>query len=345
MEDNIDNLLDDLDALITNKSPVATCKGGGSSLPYKVPHRPTNEKSPTQLNNPNPKNKFAISPAPVATKIYMDNPYVYASENVKNESYPTSSSSKKKDVESIDSLLELLDEPSPSPQQQSQSQSTPLYSSHNRAATNSSSFQSANNSLSSSSTSSFPSFNNSSCSASTNYASTPMEQKSHKNSDKSFDSLLSDINSSLPDVSSNTMMSESLPQAQPSKPLSLLQPPPQGGASGAGRGGRCSRVVIAGSDMSRGVKSSAFSKSACDRLRCLKCNFEAIQFPGKAWTSAVDYMFFRNNMPNKSKLEPELVSKPAAVAYCCQCSWISADEELTLSPGQTDKPQWVCAGH
>jgi len=260
MEDNIDNLLDDLDALITNKSSVASSVGGGggSALPYRVPHRPTNEKSPTQLSNPNPKNKFAISPSPVAPTVCHDNSYVYASENVKNQSYPTlSSNSTNKDLESIDSLLELLDEPS------QQQQLNSFQSSHDRAPTHmqqSSSFQSANNGVTSSSTSSFPSFNRSSNAASTSYTSVPKEQKTDKNSDNSFDSLLSDINSSLPDVSSSTMMSEVLPQAQPSKPLSLLQPPPRGGTAGAGKGGRCSRVVIAGSDMSRGVKSSAFSK-------------------------------------------------------------------------------------
>lgn len=39
---------------------------------------------------------------------------------------------------------------------------------------------------------------------------------------------------------------------------------------------RCSKVVLAGTAISRGLKSSAFSKCACDNLRCLQCNFTGL---------------------------------------------------------------------
>eukprot|EP01041_Mallomonas_annulata_P000608 gene608-1172_t len=37
---------------------------------------------------------------------------------------------------------------------------------------------------------------------------------------------------------------------------------------------RCVRVVLGGSSLSRGHRSSGFSKSVCNSLRCLKCNFQ-----------------------------------------------------------------------
>lgn len=126
MEDNIDNLLDDLDALITNKSPViSSANGFTESFPFRVPHRPPNEKSPTQQNNPNPKNKFAISPSVTHSGSYQTPSF--RSENIRSQnSYSSSSSSlsstsgassnsslsKNAGMESIDSLLEMFDEPS-----------------------------------------------------------------------------------------------------------------------------------------------------------------------------------------------------------------------------------------
>ena len=88
--------------------------------------------------------------------------------------------------------------------------------------------------------------------------------------------------------------------------------------------------------------------SACDNLRCLQCNFRVHQFQNKTWaTDGVDYMFFRNNVPNESKLEAKLLRcEDGTYAYCCQCSWTHALNERSIVPnGVAADPQWVCGGH
>lgn len=117
MTDNIDNLLDDLDALITD-SPLPSTNDvnrnsnwcSDSSFPYKYPHRPRSEKSPTQLNNPNPKNKFAISPSQQNASLSHQQNETYRSNSAQSQA-TTFSGKREKNDESIDSLLELLDSP------------------------------------------------------------------------------------------------------------------------------------------------------------------------------------------------------------------------------------------
>jgi len=111
---------------------------------------------------------------------------------------------------------------------------------------------------------------------------------------------------------------------------------------------RCVRVALAGSKYSRGWKSSAFSKAVCNQLRCLSCNFRVVGFEGFGWDTSADYMFFRNNMPNETKLRQKLVQNADAFAYCCQCSWKSVenrDEEVHLSAVESQGVQWSCSGH
>ena len=95
---------------------------------------------------------------------------------------------------------------------------------------------------SSMSSSAFPTFNHSNGTNSSSHKSPPKKQDAHDYcygnsaiSDNSFDSLLSDINSSLPPVSPSN---DSLPQAQHSKSASLMKPPPQISTGGAPKGGR-----------------------------------------------------------------------------------------------------------
>lgn len=72
---------------------------------------------------------------------------------------------------------------------------------------------------------------------------------------------------------------------------------------------RCCKVVLAGSNITRGLKSSNFSKYACDNLRCLQCNFKIHSFLNGQWSDSVDYMFFRNNVPNENKLVERYIFK------------------------------------
>lgn len=109
---------------------------------------------------------------------------------------------------------------------------------------------------------------------------------------------------------------------------------------------RCTRVIIAGSAMARGRKSSAFAQLACNNLRCLQCNFKVHCFANSAWDGTVDYMFLRNTVPNEVKLATKLQRSAESCAYCCQCSHTSESGERELTAQASNgEPQWVCAGH
>lgn len=109
---------------------------------------------------------------------------------------------------------------------------------------------------------------------------------------------------------------------------------------------RCTRVVLSGSNIGRGHRSSAFSKCVCDNLRCLHCNFQVCCFVGVKWDPVmVDYMFVRNNVPSSNKLSKGLLSSRNSSAYCCQCTWVDTEVEQTLALGNSEQPNWVCGGH
>lgn len=344
MSDNIDSLLEDLDHLIDKPTPPSSTNvtASSSSGPFRVPRRPSNEKSPTQLNNP--KNRFVSSPLENAKNENVPNSSSYNSSSSSSHpsssssSYNSSSSSNKNDMESIDSLLNLLDESSPPAQRSGNGMQTSSSSSSSQnsqrsgiSSRDAQNNQQRNNEFSSSG---LPSQLQSSMHSESQSQATSEGLSGVLDDD--FESLLSDLNDSLPSLS----MEKAANSGNADK--GVFMPPARNNSS---RGGKCSRVVLGGSSFARGIKCSAFSKSVCDSLRCIKCNFEAIQFSGKSWSSTVDYMFFRNNMPNKEKLSTQLVHRPGSVAYCCQCSWISVEDEIVLSAGLSDKPQWVCAGH
>ena len=60
-------------------------------------------------------------------------------------------------------------------------------------------------------------------------------------------------------------------------------------------------------------------------LRCSKCDFRVLRFHDSVWAGDVDYMFFRNFMPNVSKLEAKLSPSDGNCAFACQCAWASAE--------------------
>eukprot|EP01028_Stygiella_incarcerata_P006368 TRINITY_DN259_c1_g3_i1.p1 TRINITY_DN259_c1_g3~~TRINITY_DN259_c1_g3_i1.p1 ORF type:complete len:274 (-),score=70.92 TRINITY_DN259_c1_g3_i1:63-803(-) len=98
---------------------------------------------------------------------------------------------------------------------------------------------------------------------------------------------------------------------------------------------RCPQVVLVGSDSSL--------ETACDNIRCTKCDLEVIRFPGHAWNKKAKYLFFRTNYPDARKLSSLLDVRPSSTAYCCQCSWISVTGRTVIDYRQ--KVKWVCGGH
>ncbi|KFO86038.1 Protein C8orf37, partial [Buceros rhinoceros silvestris] len=104
----------------------------------------------------------------------------------------------------------------------------------------------------------------------------------------------------------------------------------------------CCPVYLGGSASPYGVGTN-ISKRTCDQLRCTACDFHVSHFNDYIWDQSCDYLFFRNNMPELSKLRAKMIKKKGARAYACQCSWRSIDELTDL---QTDQQlRWVCGKH
>lgn len=125
-------------------------------------------------------------------------------------------------------------------------------------------------------------------------------------------------------------------------------PAPKAASAGASAKTRCSQVVLGAARCSRGLRASAFSPCVCDALLCSQCNFKVLSFADRRWQAAADYLFLRNNMPNRDKLATRLDAAPGAVAYCCQCrsATVSPDEDSrVLVIGAAQDPQWICTGH
>jgi hypothetical protein len=60
-------------------------------------------------------------------------------------------------------------------------------------------------------------------------------------------------------------------------------------------------------------------------FHCTGCDFQVMQVDDYIWNGDVDYMFFRNNYPTFEKLRRGLSRRRGCRAYCCQCSWKSAE--------------------
>nr|XP_046255554.1 cilia- and flagella-associated protein 418 [Scatophagus argus] len=107
-------------------------------------------------------------------------------------------------------------------------------------------------------------------------------------------------------------------------------------------GRKCCPVFVGGSTVTNGVGTTT-SKRSCDQLRCTSCDFRVLMFDDCEWDLSCDYLFFRNNMPDRLKLRAKLRRRRDSRAYACQCSWFSASEPTDLR----DQHQltWVCGKH
>ncbi|XP_074671564.1 cilia- and flagella-associated protein 418 [Strix aluco] len=105
---------------------------------------------------------------------------------------------------------------------------------------------------------------------------------------------------------------------------------------------RCCPVYLGGSSSPYGIGTN-ISKRTCDELRCTACDFRVSLFNDYIWDQSCDYLFFRNNMPELSKLRAKMIKKKGARAYACQCSWRSIDELTDLQADQ--QLRWVCGKH
>uniref|UniRef100_A0A8C9ERK1 Cilia- and flagella-associated protein 418 n=1 Tax=Pavo cristatus TaxID=9049 RepID=A0A8C9ERK1_PAVCR len=105
---------------------------------------------------------------------------------------------------------------------------------------------------------------------------------------------------------------------------------------------RCCPVYLGGSSSPNGIGTN-ISKRTCDQLRCTACDFRVSLFNDYIWDQSCDYLFFRNNMPELSKLRAKMIKKKGSRAYACQCSWRSIGELTDLQADQ--QLRWVCGKH
>jgi len=110
---------------------------------------------------------------------------------------------------------------------------------------------------------------------------------------------------------------------------------------------RCRPLLLAPSSaLCMGV-SSSLSNKVCSKLRCTNCDFSVEVFEDMEWTELCDYMYLRNFMPDRGKVQRALKSSAGCRAFACQCSWqsvppnTSPTEPAKLNP----KLRWVCGGH
>ncbi|XP_044150051.1 protein C8orf37 homolog [Bufo gargarizans] len=107
-------------------------------------------------------------------------------------------------------------------------------------------------------------------------------------------------------------------------------------------GKKCCPVYLGGNAIPFG-RGTSVSERACNQLRCTTCDFIIVTFEDYKWDASCDYLFFRNSMPEHSKLQTKMIRKKGARAYACQCSWRSVQQLTDLSAEQ--QLRWVCGKH
>mmetsp|Transcript_20386 Transcript_20386/g.47662 ORF Transcript_20386/g.47662 Transcript_20386/m.47662 type:complete len:197 (-) Transcript_20386:200-790(-) len=163
-------------------------------------------------------------------------------------------------------------------------------------------------------------------------AEAPPQRETKTKEDESLDDLLEDL------------LDEDIPVVKCAVPRPAQVDAAAAGAVAQCKGTKCSPVFLAGADTECGQGSHA-QRRACDHLRCTKCDFAVLRFLNVTWKPEVDYLFFRNNMPDKAKLATSLGRKSGTASYCCQCSWRSADQGKVSTVAEDTELRWVCGGH
>lgn len=109
--------------------------------------------------------------------------------------------------------------------------------------------------------------------------------------------------------------------ARPGKKAATAAPPAGGGTELDDLVGMLTAETSTVSAPFRGSNSHSFVPG----LQCTGCDFQVLRVDGFIWHDEANYMFFRNNYPNVMKLRKNLIQREGCCAYCCQCSWKSAD--------------------
>lgn len=62
-------------------------------------------------------------------------------------------------------------------------------------------------------------------------------------------------------------------------------------------------LVLGGADADVGNNGSCLMKVATKSISCVQCDMVVNRWQGKSWKPEADYIFFRNNAPDRSKME------------------------------------------
>ena len=82
---------------------------------------------------------------------------------------------------------------------------------------------------------------------------------------------------------------------------------------------------LAGSGAKACVRRTYFGSLAATSSRCSKCDLRVLRFNDGRWASDVDYMFFRNFVPNVDKMKAKLRPADGQCSYACQCTWTTVE--------------------
>jgi len=81
----------------------------------------------------------------------------------------------------------------------------------------------------------------------------------------------------------------------------------------------------------------------CSTLRCTSCDFTVVYFDRSKWKNGTaEYIFLRNNHPNKTKLRAQITADINSRAFCCQCSSMTITRDTKLSISNST---WICGKH
>jgi len=79
---------------------------------------------------------------------------------------------------------------------------------------------------------------------------------------------------------------------------------------------KCFPYVYLSSSDPEGV-TKANQVRACSALRCTSCDFDVLSFDDKSWHRETDYLFLRNNFPDRIRLMAKLTKSHARFLHLC----------------------------
>lgn len=144
------------------------------------------------------------------------------------------------------------------------------------------------------------------------------------------------IDTGLPRVSAHVPSASPGGSGSPFK----LTPRPQRSASKAGPPQKCCQICLGGTGIPVGITTDAADPHFCENLFCISCDHIVVRFADRRWKQGTNYLFLRNNYPDK--LQSNLVFSPGWCAFCCQCTFTEEREVRKLAPFSSN---WVCRGH